>query len=30
MILDPSARGLGIGWYQDATGKIWWVELLGQ
>ena len=30
VILDPSARGLGIGWYQDATGKIWWVELLGQ
>ena len=30
VILDPSARGLGIGWYQDATGKIWWVQLLGQ
>ena len=30
VILDPTARGLGIGWYQDATGKIWWVELLGQ
>ena len=30
IILDPSARGLGIGWYQEPTGKIWWVELLGQ
>ena len=30
VILDPSARGLGIGWYQEPTGKIWWVELLGQ
>ena len=29
IILDPAARGLGIGWYQDASGKIWWVELLG-
>jgi uncharacterized protein YkwD len=31
VILDPSARGLGIGWFQEPnTGKIWWVELLGQ
>jgi uncharacterized protein YkwD len=30
VILDPRARGLGIGWHQDATGKIWWVELLGE
>ncbi len=31
VILDPSARGLGIGWFQEpTTGKIWWVELLGQ
>jgi uncharacterized protein YkwD len=30
VILDPAARGLGIGWYQDAGGKIWWVQLLGQ
>ena len=30
VVLDPSARGLGIGWYQEPTGKIWWVELLGQ
>ncbi|HRO11751.1 CAP domain-containing protein [Amaricoccus sp.] len=30
VILDPAARGLGIGWYEDATGKIWWVQLLGE
>jgi uncharacterized protein YkwD len=30
VIMDPTARGLGIGWYQEPTGKIWWVELLGQ
>ena len=30
VILDPSARGLGIAWYQEQTGKIWWVQLLGQ
>jgi uncharacterized protein YkwD len=30
VIMDPAARGLGIGWYQEPTGKIWWVELLGQ
>ncbi len=30
VILDPKARGLGIGWYQEASGKIWWVQLLGE
>jgi uncharacterized protein YkwD len=30
VILDPAARGLGLGFYQDSSGKIWWVELLGQ
>jgi uncharacterized protein YkwD len=31
VIMDPSARGLGLGWFQEPnTGKIWWVELLGQ
>jgi uncharacterized protein YkwD len=30
VIVDPSARGLGLGWYQDQTGKIWWVQLVGQ
>ncbi len=30
VILDPTARGLGLGWYQEPNGKIWWVQLLGQ
>lgn len=30
VIVDPSAQGLGLGWYQEATGKIWWVQLLGR
>ena len=30
VILDPAARGLGLGWYQEPSGKIWWVQLLGQ
>jgi uncharacterized protein YkwD len=30
VILDPAARGLGIGWHQDATGKIWWVQVIGE
>jgi uncharacterized protein YkwD len=30
VILEPSARGLGLGWYQEANGKIWWVQVLGQ
>jgi uncharacterized protein YkwD len=29
VILDPAARGLGLGWYQEPSGKIWWVGLLG-
>ena len=29
VILDPAARGLGIAWYQEPSGKIWWVQLLG-
>jgi uncharacterized protein YkwD len=30
VIMDPRARGLGMGFFQDATGKIWWVQLIGQ
>lgn len=29
VILDPGARGLGLGWYQEPAGKIWWVQVLG-
>ncbi|WP_111429525.1 CAP domain-containing protein [Rhodobacteraceae bacterium DSL-40] len=30
VMLDPAARGLGLGWYRDATGKTWWVQVVGQ
>lgn len=30
VILSPSARGIGLGWYQEPTGKIWWVQVVGQ
>jgi len=30
VITDPRARGLGLGWYQDAAGKIWWVQVVGE
>ena len=29
IILDPLARGVGLGWYQDTSGKTWWVQLIG-
>jgi uncharacterized protein YkwD len=30
VIMDPAARGLGMGWFQEPTGKIWWVQLIGK
>ena len=30
VMLDPDARGMGLGWYKDATGKTWWVQLVGR
>src|SRR4051812_30348682 len=31
IIMDPSARGLGLGWFQEPnSGKVWWVQLLGK
>ena len=30
VILSPGARGLGLGWYQEPGGKIWWVQLVGE
>ncbi|HRO14545.1 MAG TPA: CAP domain-containing protein [Paracoccus sp. (in: a-proteobacteria)] len=29
VIMDPNARELGIGWYQEPTNKIWWTLLIG-
>lgn len=29
IILDPNARGIGLGWYRDDLGKTWWVQVVG-
>jgi uncharacterized protein YkwD len=29
VILDPSARDMGFGYYQDPNGKLWWTLTLG-
>ncbi|MCC5991850.1 MAG: CAP domain-containing protein [Rhodobacteraceae bacterium] len=30
VILDSRAREVGVGWHQDANGKLWWVVVLGE
>lgn len=29
VIMAPDARGVGLGWFQEPGGKIWWVQLIG-
>ena len=29
VLLDKEATHLGLGWYQQDNGKIWWVQVLG-
>ncbi|GLK65000.1 CAP domain-containing protein [Paracoccus kondratievae] len=29
VIMDPRATELGMGWYQEPSGKIWWVLITG-
>lgn len=29
IILDPNATSIGFGWFQEPTGKLWWVQLIG-
>ncbi len=29
VIMDPAARDLGIGWYQEPSKKIWWTLVTG-
>ena len=29
IILNPKATHLGLSWYQDSTGKVWWVQMIG-
>jgi len=28
VILDPRATAIGFGWFQEPTGKIWWVQMI--
>ena len=30
IMLDPTATDLGLSWYQDSTGKVWWVQMIGK
>lgn len=29
LIMDPVARELGMGWFQEPSNKIWWTMLIG-
>ncbi|MEI4471867.1 CAP domain-containing protein [Frigidibacter sp. MR17.24] len=29
VVLDPAARNLGLSWYQEPNGKIWWTMVTG-
>lgn len=29
ILMDPGARELGLGWFQEPTNKIWWTVLVG-
>jgi uncharacterized protein YkwD len=29
VIMDPNARDLGIAWFQQPNGKIWWTLITG-
>lgn len=29
VIMDPDAIDLGLGWYQESSGKIWWTLMTG-
>ncbi|HMM09997.1 MAG TPA: CAP domain-containing protein [Paracoccus solventivorans] len=29
LIMDPAARELGMGWFQEPSNKIWWTMLIG-
>ena len=29
VVLDPNARNLGLGWFQEQAGKLWWSMTMG-
>ena len=28
-MMNPRASAIGLGWYQESSGKIWWVQMFG-
>jgi len=28
-MLNPAATHMSLGWYQEESGKLWWVQLIG-
>lgn len=30
IVLDPKATHIGLGWFQEENGTIWWVQDIGQ
>ncbi len=30
VIMDPEAQDLGIAWFQESNGKIWWTMVMGK
>ena len=30
VMLTPEADNVGLGWFQEPDGKLWWVQVLGQ
>lgn len=30
VLMDPKARQIGISWYQETDGKIWWTVVMGR
>ncbi|WP_225027924.1 CAP domain-containing protein [Xinfangfangia pollutisoli] len=29
VVMDPAAREIGLAWYQEESGKIWWTAVTG-
>lgn len=29
VLMDPAAREIGMGWFQETSNKIWWTALVG-
>lgn len=28
-MMNPRASAIGLGWYQESSGKVWWVQMFG-